>query len=69
MIRDLVGDTMQSMLESELDDHLGYENITPKTRGPATHATVTAQRVSAQIMGLSVLTFLVIEYVSLSLKS
>lgn len=25
MIRDLVGDTLQSMLNSELDEHLGYE--------------------------------------------
>lgn len=32
MLKDLLGETLQGMLEAEMDDHLGYSKMTTRTK-------------------------------------
>ena len=32
MLKDLLGETLQGMLEAEMDDHLGYSSTTTRTK-------------------------------------
>ena len=46
MLRDLLGDTIQQMLEAEMDDHLVTANMTTRTSIQMTAATATALKQS-----------------------
>jgi len=44
MPEDLLGDTLQGMLEAEMDQQLGYSNTITRTRIRMTAATASARR-------------------------